>query len=200
MPEKRKLLVVSNKDYEICTTYLKGLIETNDDKKDGDNVRIIGVEDGTVSVGTMTDKEYHDNKIKLSSAQKVLFIGDVQENKNLEPIMTTLYDKYGVKIGYFGNQMHVTTDMTALISMDSYKTFINEFRRRTYISSVKRERKIGLNWKTFLKVSSSALCWWTGPAFIIKDVFDDKNLIQEQQRLFAMLELYMNHLDKFMKA
>lgn len=194
MHEKRKLLVVSNKDYEICTTYLKGLIETNDDKKDGDNVRIIGVEDGTVSVGTMTDKEYHDNKIKLSSAQKILFIGDVQENKNLEPIMTTLYDKYGVKIGYFGNQMHVTTDMTALILMDSYKTFINEFRKRADIPSIKREPKMGFTVKTLMMMSLPL------DLIKIKDVFDDANLIQEQQRLFAMLELYMNHLDKFMKA
>lgn len=34
---------------------------------------------------------------------------------------------------------------------------------------------------------------------LIKDVFDDKNLVRDQQYFLGIFEMYRNHLEEFMK-
>ena len=202
----KSLMVVYDKDYEVCATAIKVFVEKKDDKKDGEKVIIVGTEDGTVEVGSMTDKQYVDSKSSFPSKQKILFIGDVSEKRNLEPIMDILYNKYGIKIGCAGNMMLVTTDVKALIMPDSYEVFLTEFRKRSDSPTAKKERlKKGWNWRVALGVLMGGL----GPgAFVVGAgagagtgiLLNCLDVMREQQRVFAMLELYMNHLEKFMKA
>ena len=84
MVGKKTLGVVFEKGYEPAVQLIKSLIETKDDKENGDGKQVIGVEDGTVAVMVMDEKQYFDNKMSQSSSQKILFIGDVKEKASLD--------------------------------------------------------------------------------------------------------------------
>ena len=87
MAVKKTLEVVFEKGYEPAVQLIKSLIETKDDKDNGEEKQVVGVEDGTVAVMVMDEKQYFDNKMSQSSSQKILFIGDVKEKASLEMIM-----------------------------------------------------------------------------------------------------------------
>lgn len=203
MVGKKTLEVVFEKGYEPAVQLIKSLIETKDDKENGDGKQVIGVEDGTVAVMVMDEKQYFDNKISQSSSQKILFIGDVKEKASLEMIMETIYDKHGVKIGKSGNQLLITTSVLPLILPEPYNEFMEEFKKLSDIPLTGKERTLGLNWKTAAKAlvgfvpGVGALA--AGGIFG-KNIYDDKTLIKNQQMLFAVSKLYFDFLGDFMKA
>ena len=41
---------------------------------------------------------------------------------------------------------------------------------------------------------------WAAGGIIAKDLYDDKNLVKNQQMLFAVAKLYFDFLDNFIKA
>lgn len=200
MATKKTLEVVFEKGYEPAVQLIKSLIETKDDKDQGGEKQIVGVEDGSVAVMVMNEKQYFDNKMSQSSSQKVLFIGDVKEKDSLEMIMETLYDQHGIKIGRSGNQLLITTSILPLIAPKPYEIFINEFKEISDIPATKAERSwAGLNLKTFNTLTKAAI---GGIPVIgnLKGAWDDKTLIKNQQMLFAVSKLYFDFLGEFMKA
>ena len=144
MAVKKTLEVVFEKGYEPAVQLIKSLIETKDDKDNGEEKQVVGVEDGTVAVMVMDEKQYFDNKMSQSSSQKVLFIGDVKEKDSLEMIMETIYDKHGVKIGKSGNQLLITTSILPLLTPEPYEVFTSEFKQISDIPATKKERSWGL--------------------------------------------------------
>ena len=190
----KSLMVVYDENYAPDATILRGLVSEKFSKKENDSFE----------VGLMSDKEYVDNKSTVSSSQKIVFIGDVDEKKGLESVMKVLYDRHGVKIGQHGNMMLVTTDVTDLYSMfkKPYSSFITEFRNRFDVPVAKKERKHDADWKTVLRVLALYNIPVAGPALSTKDSLEciqDLKLTQEQQRCFAMYVL-ADHLEQFMKA
>lgn len=203
MVGKKTLEVVFEKGYEPAVQLIKSLIETKDDKENGDGKQVIGVEDGTVAVMVMDEKQYFDNKMSQSSSQKILFIGDVKEKASLEMIMETIYDKHGVKIGKSGNQLLITTSVLPLIQPKPYNEFIEDFKKISDIPLTKKERTLGVNWKTAAKAMVGlvpVVGGWASGGILAKDLYDDKNLVKNQQMLFAVTKLYFDFLDSFIKA
>lgn len=199
MATKKTLEVVFEKGYEPAVQLIKSLIETKDDKENGEGKQVIGVEDGTVAVMVMDEKQYFDNKMSQSSSQKVLFIGDVKEKDSLEMIMETIYDKHGVKIGKSGNQLLITTSILPLLTPEPYEVFTSEFKQISDIPATKKERSWGFNLKACTSISKAAVA---GIPVLgqLKGMWDDKNLIKNQQMLFAVTKLYFDFLGDFMKA
>lgn len=200
----RTLMVVFEKSYEPNVTFLKMLIAETDANKNSENTQTTGSKDNTIQIGEMTEKQYNDNKVNLSSSQKILFIGNVHNKKSLETIMKTPYNEHGIIIGQAGNQMIIITDMTPLLLPDSYKKFIDEFKKLSEIPITKLERKLGWNWKIALTggllVTMIPFIGLLASGVIAKNAFEDKILIQEQQRRFAILKFYKEYLNTFMKV
>lgn len=210
---KKTLAVVFEKSYEPATHLIKALIETKDDKIDDNGKHIVGVEDDTVSVMVLNEKQYFDNKMKFSSSQKILFIGDVKEKDSLELIMDVLYDKHGIRIGKSGNQLLITTNVLSLVLPNAYKEFVNEFKEISNNPVSNKKRAIGFNTET---VGSIGICSipimkigtflipgigpWIAGGWLGKRAINDKRLIKQQQMIFAVSKVYFDFLDSFMKA
>ena len=194
-------MVVYDESYKDYATILSGLVSAKDDIKNGEKTVIVGTEDGTVEMGMMTDKQYLAGKHQFSSSQKILFIGDVDAKKSLGTVMEVLYNKHGVMIGRHGNMMIVTTDVKELYALNSspYTKFINEFEWRFDVPIAKERRKLDWNKETTVKALIDCFVHKL-PVLVGRDVSHDIYLSQKQQRVFAIYELYMDYLDKFMKA
>ena len=197
---KKTLMVVYDKGYKDYATILNGLVSAKDDKKDEGKTVIVGTEDDTFEMGMMTNKQYIDNKQQFSSDQKILFIGDTDASGLLN-VMKVSYKKHGVLIGSLGNMMLVTTNVKALYALTGspYADFINEFEQKYDLPIAKQKRKLDWNKETTIKALIDYF-FFRAPALLGATAAADIILSQCQQRTFAIYELYMNHLDKFMKA
>lgn len=84
---KKQLVVVVNDKTAVYGELLSGLVCMNDDKYDEEgNLMpdgIIGVKDGTVEVVIWTEKVYQANLPKISSDNRILFIGESKATKSI---------------------------------------------------------------------------------------------------------------------
>ena len=104
--------------------------------------------------------------------------------------------------GWAGNQAVLYIDSKAIAKREKYNAFLKYMKEKTKSKSSDKKKKIGLNAKTILKSVGTAFCPLVWPALagsLIKDVFDDKKLVRDQQYLLGVFELYQNHLEEFMK-
>ena len=150
----------------------------------------------------MTEKFYCDNENSISSSQKIVFIGDVKEKKNLEPIMKSLYKKHGVTIGQCGNKILITTSSIPLMaSVEAYTAFRKDLEHLGELPEVKKMEfflwalrlSLAFNVANILgaDISSFLVSGWFGIHLSRK--------ITEQQELFAAAIFYIRYFDKFMK-
>ena len=110
MEGKKKLVVVTNKKMKNHANLLRNLVTQNDDV--GGNV--VGTKDGTVDMVMWSDEDFVANQPKMSSSQKVLFIGT---SKHVNGYIESLeYEKfkestiYGINIYIGGNMAAITVD------------------------------------------------------------------------------------------
>ena len=68
----KQLIIVCGDSEKKYAMYLQQLVSTRDDKEDEQ----IGTKDGAVNAVIWNEKQYEDNRIKLSSTNNILFIGD----------------------------------------------------------------------------------------------------------------------------
>ena len=200
MYEEPKTLIVVYKDKdEMALNLLRMLVERKDDISESG--KIVGTEDGTVSILSWNEKTWLDNKKAGNINSKILFIGDIKGVENLIPIINVKYNKFGITYGWAGSQFILIVDDKTLKQKDDYDVFIKELKAKTDISIASKEKKIGINKKTLLKLGGAQipLVWPIFSGSIIKDFYDDKVLIRKQQFLLGVTELYMKDLDQFMK-
>ena len=115
----KKLIIVCDEKTEQYANYLRQLISTNDDK-DGE---VVGIADGTVEVAVWLEKEYLDNRAKVSSNEHILFIGDNKTSKSESSSMVVKFEKFGMQYGWLGKRamMKVNNEM---LEPESYDEFI----------------------------------------------------------------------------
>ena len=97
----------------------------------------------------------------------------------------------------------ITVDSKSLKKKEEYDIFINDLRNKTNISIAASDKKVSKNKKTILKLGGTLTLPFIWPVLAgrhIKGVFDDKALVRKQQFLLGISELYLNHLDAFMKG
>lgn len=193
------LIVVYNGKDELIVNQLRKLLETNDDNGD----TIVGVEDGSVQIVPWTEKVWLQNKEAGTIKSKVLLIGKVKGVDHLLPIIDVKYEKYGIMYGWAGSQAILSVDEKALKKKETYEAFLKELQSKTANNVAKGKKKLGLNLKTIAKGVGTAFVPLVWPAFaasLIKDGFDDKKLVRQQMLMLGVNELYLNHLEQFMKG
>lgn len=105
MTLKRKLVIVCEEATMEYGNYLLQLISAYDDKE-GEQ---IGTKDGTIEAILWTEREYEGNRVKLSSNQRVLFIGNSKAMQSLRSNVQTEFFECGMAYGWIGCHgfMHV---------------------------------------------------------------------------------------------
>ncbi|MCH1949089.1 hypothetical protein MCJ35_07735 [Enterocloster sp. OA13] len=197
---RANLIVVYKDKDELALNLLRKLIEGKDDIE-GEG--IVGTEDDSIALIAWNEKIWLDNKKAGNICSKILFIGNVKGVENLIPIIDIKYNKYGIVYGWSGSQAVITVDSKSLKKKEEYDIFINDLRNKTNISIAASDKKVSKNKKTILKLGGTLTLPFIWPVLAgrhIKGVFDDKALVRKQQFLLGISELYLNHLDAFMKG
>lgn len=195
---KTLFIVFKDKD-EMYSNQLRKLIHTKDDNTKKND--IVGIEVSSVNIVAWNEKQWIAQKGTVSTSEKVLFIGKVKGTEQLIPIIDEKYNKYGIKYGWAGNQAVLYADSKFLLRKEDYEAFLKEMKEKTDVSGMHKEKKLGLNKKTLLKGIGTFVPWasYGFVVSLIKDAFDDKKLVRDQQYFLGIFELYRNHLDEFMK-
>ena len=118
----KKTLIVVYKD-EMLVNQLKKLVESHDDI-DADN--IVGTADDSINIVSWDEKVWLANKKAGNIKDKVLFLGDIKGTEKLIPVVDNVFDKYGVRFGWAGNQAILYADVAALADKTVYVEFFNE--------------------------------------------------------------------------
>lgn len=194
--EQRTLFVVYNSKDELYSNLLRKLVATNDDNTD--TGEIVGTEDDSVNIVAWNEKQWLDNKGTIDTSQKVLFLGKTGED--LIPIIDEKYNKYGIVYGWAGDQAILYVDAKGLKKREVYNAFFKEVKEKIGEDSVKKEKKIGTNKRTIIKTIGLNLpyVWPLLAGSLIKDRFDDKKMVKDQQYFLGIYELYKNHLESFL--
>lgn len=121
MFETKKTLIVVYKD-EMLVNQLKKMVETHDDTENG----IIGTRDDSISIVSWTEKVWLANKKAGNIQGKILFLGEIKGTDKLIPVIDMKHDKYGVRIGWAGNQAIVYAEPKVLRSREDYNSFLEE--------------------------------------------------------------------------
>lgn len=200
MPNEVKTLILVFKDKdELYSNLLRKLVETKDDNQD--TGEIVGTEDGSVEIVAWNEKQWIANKGTISS--KVLFLGEVKDADKLIPIIDVKYKNFGITYGWAGNQAVIYAEPKALKNRKDYDAFLSELKQTgNNIEILKKQKKLGLNPRTVIKGVGTLFLPYVWPVLagsLIKDAFDDKKLVRNQQYTFGIFELYKNDLETFMK-
>lgn len=117
-----KTLIVVYKD-EMLINQLKKLVETNDD---GDNGDVVGTTDGSINIVAWSEKVWLGNKKAGNIKDKILFLGDIKGTDKLIPIIDVVFNDYGVKFGWAGNQAVLYCSIKEIASREVYNQFLDE--------------------------------------------------------------------------
>lgn len=117
-----KTLIVVYKD-EMLMNQLKKMVETNDDI---DGNHIVGTTDGSINIVSWSEKVWLGNKKAGNIKDKVLFLGDIKGTDKLIPVVDVVFDEYGVKFGWAGNQAILFTDLKPVNKTEDYRLFIDK--------------------------------------------------------------------------
>ncbi len=194
-------LIVVYKD-ELHVNQLKKLVETKDDC---DSETAIGTKDGSVQIVAWTEKIWLKQKEKGNINNKVLFLGGIKGTDRLIPVIDIVFDQYGVKYGWAGNQAIIWIEPKALDDEESYKAFLEQLRALP----VPKSLKSGLTetYGVSVKPAPGKNGFWTALvalgtniALATKNAFSNKKLVKQQMLLFGIINLYNKDLERFMRA
>ena len=194
-------LIVVYRD-ELHVNQLKKLVETKDDC---DSETTVGTKDGSVQIVAWTEKVWLEQKKAGNINNKVLFLGGIKGTDKLIPVVDIVFDKYGVKYGWAGNQAIIWIEPKALDDEESYKAFLEQLRALP----VPKSLKSGLTETCGVPVKSAPgkNGFWTALAALgtnialaTKDAFSNKKLVKQQMLFFGIINLYTNDLERFMQA
>lgn len=198
--EVRTLFIIFKDKDEIYSNLLRKLVEENDDNAEtGEGV---GTEDGSVNIIAWSEKQWIAQKETIATTEKILFLGNVKGTEHLIPLIDEKYNQFGIRYGWAGNQAVIYADSKLLKNKKEYNIFLSEIKSKTNVESMQKEKKIGFNKKTVFKSFGALflpLGWPILAGSLIKDVFDDKKLVRNQQYMLGIFEIYRNHLKEFMK-
>lgn len=114
-----KLIIVCDDKTEKYANYLRQLVSTNDDEEG----KVVGTEDGAITVSVWLEKDYKANMATISSNEHVLFIGENDVSKKEISSMSVKFNKFGMKYGWLGKRgMMIVSEVIS--QRDTYDKFI----------------------------------------------------------------------------
>ena len=197
---EEKNLVIVYKD-ELLLNQLKKLIETDDDSE-----KEAGTKDDSIKIISWDEKAWNHNKKAGNINDKVLFLGAIKGTEKLVPVIDIKFDKYGVKYGWAGKQFLLWIDVEVLKNENTYKEFLNEIATmpipEQYKSMITKDLitdtapAANAFQKALHGISVIAVNSYRS---IVGGIQDKKNK-EMQMYLYGIIQLYLNHLQKFMGA
>ena len=137
----QKTLIVVYKD-EMLMNQLKKLVETKDDSETGE---VVGTRDDSINIVSWTEKVWLGNKKAGNIKDKVLFLGDIKGSDKLIPVIDTVFDNYGVKFGWAGNQAIVYADIKKLNDRATYISFLEKLAELPIPEMIKKTQNIAID-------------------------------------------------------
>lgn len=196
---EEKNIIIVYKD-ELLLNQLKKLIQTNDD-----NEEYVGTVDNSIKIISWDEKTWIHNKKAGNINDKVLFLGSIKGTEKLIPVVDVMFDKYGVKYGWAGNQFVLWVDSSELETQ--YNDFLNELSNMPipdkYKDVISKPIILGdssestNSFKKFINRASTVVVN-TGASII--NASKDKKNKEMQMYLYGIINLYLNHLQKFMEV
>lgn len=136
-----KTLIVVYKD-EMLMNQLKKLVETNDDSETGE---VVGTKDQSINIVSWTEKVWLGNKKAGNIKDKVLFLGDIKGTDKLIPVVDVVFDEYGVKFGWAGNQAILYSDIKALSDRKAYILFLGKLAELPIPEMIKKPQNLKIS-------------------------------------------------------
>ena len=213
----KKTLIVVYKD-ELLMNQLKKMVETHDGN---------GID--SINIVSWTEKVWLGNKKAGNISGKILFLGDIKGTDKLIPVVDVMFDEFGVKYGWAGNQAALFVDVKELGSRARYDAFLAKLsglpvpdRLKTLKSDAVQEEAIASNTveledgdvtgerKTPAIVDAAKRGLGTGANIIGKagsriagkaeEVFRNRKLMRRQMLFYGVVKLYDQGLESFMNG
>ena len=111
----KKLIIVTGEKENVYAELLSSLISINYDNTK--NVQVAGAKGESIEAIVWTEKIYNQNKIQLSSNNKIIFVG---KTKATEPFVVSIrfnknLEKFGIKLGWLGSKAIVYVEPDKLL-------------------------------------------------------------------------------------
>lgn len=111
----KKLIIVTGERENVYAELLSSLISINYDNTK--NVQVAGTKGESIEAIVWTEKIYNQNKIQLSSNNKIIFVG---KTKATEPFVVSIrfnkdLEKFGIKLGWLGSKAIVYVEPDKLL-------------------------------------------------------------------------------------
>ena len=133
-----KTLIVVYKD-EMLMNQLKKLVETHDTVNSD---RVSGTVREPFNIVAWTEKVWLGNKKAGNIKDKVLFLGDIKGTDKLIPVIDVVFDNYGVKYGWAGNQAILYSESKDLNDREAYISFLNTIAELPIPEMIKKPQNI----------------------------------------------------------
>ena len=189
-------LIVVYKD-EMIVNQLKKMVETKDDTNESN---IIGTTDGSIRIVSWSEKVWLDQKKAGNVSNKVLFIGDIKGTEKLVPIIDIQFEEYGVKYGWAGNQAVVSVEPKAVKEKAVYEEFLSKVSAMPVPEIAKKNYYIDFNKKEDDNFFKNAFSFVKKAAKEVGSVFTDSADIRRQMLFYGVIDLYNNHLERFVNS
>lgn len=211
-----KLIIVCDDKTEKYANYLRQLVSTYDDEEG----KVVGTEDGAITVSVWLEKDYKANMAKISSNEHVLFIGENEVSKKEISSMSVKFNKFGMKYGWRGKRgMMIVSEVIS--QPDNYDKFIKycrsyktDFEKLEFSKSIPEQAFETVNGvvggNTAALIAGGALLRFLAPAVTLATgavlgvtqllTGPDSEKIKDQQYRGLTAILYMDGLSEFLEG
>jgi len=192
---KKKLIIVCDKNTEMHANYLYQLISSSVERE------IIGIEDGKIDAVVWEEKHYISNKPTINIDNYVLFIGKNNSSKKEIKTMGVKYNKFGMQFGWRGKHgMLIVNDSEEQSENDEFEEYV-----QSKLGEYKFEKcelnggkEILVNEKILVVTSILGAPLALGAASILKNK-EQKYIEKNKKYNFLITIFFKEGLSKFME-
>lgn len=192
---KKKLIIVCDKNTEMYANYLYQLISSSVERE------IIGIEDGKIDAVVWEEKHYISNKPTINIDNYVLFIGENNSSKKEIKTIGVKYNKFGMQFGWRGKHcMLIVNDSEEQSENDEFEEYVQsklgEYKfEKCELNSGK---EISVNEKILVVTSILGAPLALGAASILKNK-EQKYVEKNKKYNFLITIFFKEGLSKFME-
>ena len=192
MFETKKTLIVVYED-ELLMNQLKKMVETCNDNEQG----VVGAMDNSINIVSWTEDVWLAQKKTGNIHDKILFLGEIKDTDKLIPVIDVVFNEFGVKFGWAGNQAILYADLQELTSRKDYDAFLENLSVMPVPHDIIANKNDKKNKNKILKKT------WVVIAFRkvktkFEELFRDKAMMKRQMLFYGVVKLYNYGLEKFM--
>ena len=192
---KKKLIIVCDKNTEMHANYLYQLISSSVERE------IIGIEDGVIDTVVWEEKDYISNKPTINIDKYVLFIGENNSSKKAIKTIDIKYNKFGMQFGWLGKHGKLIVDDSKNKSKsDEFEEYVrNKLDENKFVKYETSGEKGIFSNKNF-SVASYILAGplALGAASILKNK-EQKHVEKNKKYNFLVTIFFKEGLSKFME-